>query len=319
MVKKKVRWPIYVRGLSLFGALALLFMGVFLGASTPPVYGPALQKKGGEATSDSFRFAVLSDSHKGWGIFMPIMKKIAGDEYHFAVHLGDIVQHSSEDRYGFFFKKLAEIKRKPPIYFVPGNHDISKKDGTYSMENFRRYCGRDQYWFSLGKAAFVVLNDALSTIPEDQFRWLESTLRDIKGTFTHIFVFMHVPPFDPRAGQDYCLPKSDGERFMALMEKYRVDYVFSGHIHCYSRNVINGITYIVIPSAGGTTRCSPPLYGYLHIAVNKEGIKDSVVKVEDDWWFQLKGDIQYELRVRRPYLLVLGVVLGQSSFYFFAA
>jgi len=101
------------------------------------------------------------------------------------------------------------------------------------------------------------------------------------------------------------------------MEKYRVAYVCSGHIHCYFKEVINGVTYIVAPPAGGTPRCSPLSYGYIRITVNKKGIKDSVVTVENKWWQQLKGAIRYELCVRTPFLLpLLTVVMGQSFFYF---
>jgi 3',5'-cyclic AMP phosphodiesterase CpdA len=316
---KRFRWFNYVKGLFLFIALALLFIGLLLGEGSPPIYGPALQKRGSETPSASFRFAVLSDSHKGWGVLKPIIKEIARDGYAFTVHCGDLVAQGKEDRYLFFFRELAEVRGKTPLYFVPGNHDVFSDNGAYSVENFRKYCGPDYYWFSWGNSAFVVFNDAQSTIPEDQFRWLETTLLKLRGRFTHIFVFMHVPSFDPRAGKSYSLPEMIGKRFMRLMKRFRVDYVFSGHIHCYSREVINGVTYISTPSAGGTPRCANSLsYGYIQVVVQGQSLKDSVVKVEDDWWLQLKGDIRYELRVRMPFLLSLTVLLGQPFFYFFA-
>ena len=315
---KKFRGLDYIRGFSLLLAVFLLFfMCLVRIGDLPPVYGPTLQVGSSEVPSDSFRFAFLSDSHKGWGVLKPIMKEIARDGYSFAVHGGDFVAQSKEDRYRFFFRKLAEVRGETPIFFVPGNHDVYDKSNKYSLENFHKYCGPDHYWFSRGDVAFVALNDARSAITADQLHWLESTLRELRGDFTHIFVFMHVPPFDPREGRSYSLPKHDKEKFMALMEKYRVAYVFSGHIHCYFREVINGVTYIVAPPAGGTPRCSPPSYGYIYITVNGEGIKDSVVTVENKWWLQLQGDIQYELRVRSPFLLpFLTVVMGQSFLYF---
>jgi 3',5'-cyclic AMP phosphodiesterase CpdA len=324
MVKKRLKWFNFGRGFALLLALALLFIGLLMGEGPPPLYGPALQKRGSEALSDSFRFAVLSDSHKGWGVFKPIMKELERDGCSFAVHCGDFVNESKEDRYRFFFRELAEVKGETPIYFAPGNHDVFDDKGRiygnrYSLENFRKYCGPDHYWFSWGNAAFVVLNDGPLTISEDQFHWLETTLREFRRTFTHIFVFMHVPPFDPREGHSYCLPEMIGKRLMRLMEEFGVDYVFCGHIHCYFREVINGVTYIITPPAGGTPRCSHPFYGYVQITVHGRELKDSVIKVEKDWWIQLKGDIQYELRVRSPFLLpFLTVVLGQSSLYFLA-
>jgi Icc protein len=316
---KKFRWPYYLRWLSLSIALALLFIGLLLGEGYHPPSWQTLQERGSETPSDSFRFALLSDSHKGWGVFKPIMKEIAREDCSFAVHCGDLVAQGREDRYRFFFRQLAEARGKTPLYFVPGNHDVYDKGNTYSLKNFHTYCGPDYYWFSWGNSCFVVLNDAQVTIGEDQFRWLESTLRQLRGSFPHIFVVMHVPPFDPRQGKGYCLPAPVGKRFMHLMERFRVDYVFSGHIHCYSREVINGVTYIGSPSAGGTPRCADSLYyGYIQVVVRGQGLKDSVIKVEDDWWLQLKGNIQYELRVRMPFFLPFTVVMGQPFFYFFS-
>lgn len=314
---KKFTWLKYVRGLFLIMAVFLLFMCLVRGKGPSFLYWPALSVSRGEGTSDSFQFAFLSDSHKGWGVYKPIMNEIARGEYSFAVHGGDFVAQNKEDRYRFFFRESAEVREKTPVFFIPGNHDVYDKNHTYSLQNFLKYCGPDHYWFSLRDVAFVVLNDARSTITSDQFHWLESTLRKLKANFTHIFVFMHVPPFDPREDMSYCLPEKIGKRFMRLMEAFGVNYVFSGHLHCYFREVINGVTYIVAPPAGGTPRCFPPFYGYIHITVNGEEIKDSVVTVENKWWQQLKGDMQYELRVRSPFLLpILTVVMGQSFFYF---
>jgi 3',5'-cyclic AMP phosphodiesterase CpdA len=316
---RNFKWFNYIKGLFLFIALALLFIGLLLGEGHRPLSGSALQKRGSETPSDSFRFAVLSDLHKGWGVFKPIMSKIAKDGYSFAIIEGDIVPQDREDRYRFFFRQLASVRGNLPLYFAPGNHDLYDKSNNYSLENFRKYCGPDYYWFSWGNAAFVVLNDAQLTIGEDQFRWLEGTLLNLRGRFSHLFVVMHVPPFDPRQGKGYCLPAPIAKRFMQLMERFRVDYVFSGHIHCYSREVINGVTYLGCPAAGGTPRCADSLYyGYIQVVVRGQGLKDSVVKVEEDWWLQLKDNIQYELRVRMPFFLPLCVVMGQPFFYFFA-
>ena len=314
---RKFRGFDYIKGLSLLVAVALLCMVLSIGKDFPLISRPALQQvNSAENASYPLRFAFLSDSHKGWGVFKPIMKEIARGEYSFAVHGGDFVAQGKEDRYRFFFRELAEVKGKIPLFFVPGNHDVYNKRDKYSLENFHKYCGPDHYWFVRGDVAFVVLNDSRSKIPDDQFNWLESTLRRLRGIVTHIFVFMHVPPFDPREGRSYALPKNDNEKFMALMEKYRVAYVFSGHIHCYFKEIINGVIYIVAPPAGGTPRCSPHSYGYIHITVNGEEIEDSVVTVKNKWWSQLKGDIRYELRVRSPFLFpLITVVMGQSFFY----
>jgi 3',5'-cyclic AMP phosphodiesterase CpdA len=317
-VIKKFKGRDCARGLALLLALALLFMGLSRMQGPPPPYGPTLRERNDTTPSNSFQFAFFSDTHKGWGVLKPILKELTRGRYSFAIIGGDIVAKNSEDRYLFFLRELAEAKVKIPFYFVPGNHDASKDNGAYSMENFEKYCGPGHYWFSWGNASFIVLNDAHITISDDQFRWLETTLGKLRETRAPIFVFMHVPPFDPREGKRYCLPQDVSDKLMRLMEKFSVDYVFSGHLHCYFRAVIKGVTYVGAPSAGGRPRCSNPSYGYIQVGVRGQELKDSVIKVEKDWWPQLKGNIEYELCVRSPYLLpFLTLVLGQSSLYLF--
>lgn len=319
MMLKKLTERKYVRGLFLLATVFLLFLFIRpWGEKLPPLMqSPTHPVQRGEAATYPFQFAVLSDLHKGWGVFKPIMKEIARDGYSFVVIGGDIVAENKGDRYRFLFRELARIKGIPPIYFVPGNHDVYDDEENYSVENFRKFCGPDHYWFSWGNAAFVALNDARSTITADQFHWLESTLRKLRGNFAHIFVIMHVPPFDPRKGESYCLPEKIGRRFMRLMEEFEVDYVFCGHIHCYFREVINGVTYIICGGGGGGLKCSDGFYHYVRVFVGEEGIEDSVIKVKKNRWIELTGDIQYNLRVKHPFFLpFLTVVMGQSYLFF---
>jgi UDP-2,3-diacylglucosamine pyrophosphatase LpxH len=317
---KKFAWPYSLRWLSLFIALALLFIGLLASADHHPLSAPARQREESKTASDSFCFAFLSDLHKGWGVFKPIMKEIASKGDSFAIIGGDVVAQDSADRYRFFFRQLATVRDSLPLYFAPGNHDVYDKSDNYGLRNFHTYCGPDQYWFSFGNAAFVVLNDARVTISEDQFRWLESNLQQLRNAFPHIFVVMHVPTFDPQQGRSYSLRAPIGKRFMHLMERFKVDSVFTGHLHCYFRKVVNGVTYLGAPSAGGTLRCANSLYyGYIRIVVQGQRVTDSLVKVKNERWLQLKGDVRYELRVRSSFLLPLTAVTGQSFLYFFAA
>jgi Icc-related predicted phosphoesterase len=316
---KKFKKVDYARGLSLVVAVFLLFMSMFLLRNEPPLptYEPDLQGKKEGNPSSSFQFAFLADVHKGWGVFKPIMKDIAKNGYSFAIIGGDIVAQGREDRYRFFFRELEEVKVEIPIYFVPGNHEVFDIYNKYNLDNYHKFCGPDHYWFPWGNAAFVVINDALTKIQKKQFLWLEETLRELKGDFAHIFVIMHIPPFDPREGQSYCLTESSGEKLMALMEKYEVGYVLCGHIHCYFRQVINGVTYIIAGGAGGGLKCPDGFYHYVEVSVGDEGIEDSVIKIKKNRWLQLKEDIKYDMQIRRPFLLpYLTVVMGQSFFYF---
>ena len=314
---KKFKSLDYVRGLCLIMAISLLFIGLVMCRGLPPLYRPELHSS--ENTSYPLQFAVLSDLHKGWGVFKPIMKKIAKSGDAFAIIGGDIVAQNKEDRYRFVMRELEKVRGTTPLYFVPGNHDVYPygDNAAYSLENYRQYCGPEHYWFSWGNTAFVVINDSQSRVTKREFHWLQNTLRMVRGDFSHILVFMHVPPFDPRKGQSYCLPENEGEKFMALMEHYGVDYVLSGHIHCYFREVINGVTYIICGGAGGGLKCADGFYHYVRISVTDERIEDSVIKASKNRWIEITGDIKYDLLIRHPFFIpLLTVVMGQSFFYF---
>ena len=174
---KKPSGLIYINGLFLIVAVFLLFLSVLPWTEEQPhrMHGSLPQaSKGGSATR-AFQFAVLADVHKGWGVFKPIMKDIARDRYAFVVIGGDIVAQNKEDRYRFFFRELAEVRRESPIFFVPGNHDVYNYNGEYSLENFSKYCGPDHYWFSWGNAAFVVVNNSDSRLSNEDFHWYKKS------------------------------------------------------------------------------------------------------------------------------------------------
>jgi 3',5'-cyclic AMP phosphodiesterase CpdA len=305
-MRKKIKRFDYKKGLVIFVAVCLLLIFIFVmrEEGPPPLYGPSLQVINKEDTTDSFQFAFLSDVQRGWGVFKPMMQEITKNGYAFAVIGGDIVHIGSKNECHFFFRELAEVRGQTPLFFVPGNHDVFDENIKYTLKNFQKYCGHEYYWFSRGNAAFVVLNETLTGrhINKRQLRWLKDTLRKLKGNFTHLFVFMHIPPFDPREGKNYCLPEERGKRVMRLMEKFEVDYVFCGHIHCYFKQVINGVTYIISGGAGASLKCPDGFYHYVRVSVRGDEIVDSVIKVKKNWWLELTVDIKYHVYNVRSFL-----------------
>jgi 3',5'-cyclic AMP phosphodiesterase CpdA len=316
-MKKKFTGLRYVMGIFLLVVFFLLFLSLCpTKEETLPVtrWLPVQEQKDGVDTH-TFQFSVLADVQNGWGVFKPIMKEIARSEDSFAIIVGDMVEEGTEDNYRFFSRELEEVRDNIPVYFVPGNKDVSDEHNKYSLKNFQTYCGPDHYWFSWGNAAFVVVNDSQSWLTKEEFHWLRDTLRMVKSNFTHIFVFLHVPPFDPRdpwEGKHLCLHKIHRKRFMRMMEKFEVDYVFSGHIHCYFRQVINGVTYITSGGAGAPLKCPDGFYHYVRVSVRNEEIVDSVIKVKKDWWLELTGDIKYHVHIMRSFLRPFHTV-GRSN------
>ncbi len=194
---------------------------------------------------DNFSFIVFGDNKNNFETFESILEEVKNKRVLFAIVVGDFVKKCSENNYNFFVKELKETgiaDEGIPLFTVIGNHDLEKDK---SGDTYYKYFGKPDYWFSYGNSLFVVIDDARGTISKSQFNWLTELLEENRGKYSHVFVFMHVPPFDYNKDRNKCLKKEVGQKFMELMNKYRVRRVFCSHIHVYHRDVINGITYII--------------------------------------------------------------------------
>lgn len=70
---------------------------------------------------------------------------------------------------------------------------------------------------------------------------------------------------------------------MKIFEKYKVNYVFSGHIHMYYRKEINGVVYIISGIGGARPYVSSDLDEgkphFIILNVSDKGIKEEVVRL----------------------------------------
>jgi Icc protein len=228
-------------------------------------------------TSESFSFTVFGDSHDSYDIFACLIEQVNGEDVAFAVHLGDAVQSPSEREYLNYLKMISGLKVK--LYQVPGNHDLAGNGYKY----YKKYFGPYYYSFDFKNSHFVVLNNAFpESFTADQFAWLKKDLAETDKE--NIFIFMHRPIFDPaEVFQGYVMSGREVIReLMRLFNKYGVDYVFAGHIHCYAKVRRNGIVYIVSGGAGAQLHLPKDFGGFHHyvkIEVAGNSITDKVVMV----------------------------------------
>jgi hypothetical protein len=118
---------------------------------------------------------------------------------------------------------------------------------------------------------------------------------ELKKDFSHKFVFLHVPPFDPRSyvldipkiihkdiKPEHCLAdKENAKQFMDLASKYSVTAVFASHIHGYFEEIRGGVAYIITGGAGADLWLSNPehyFYHYVDVCVNGSNVDYKVVK-----------------------------------------
>jgi hypothetical protein len=198
---------------------------------------------------------------------MDVAAKMAGEQFDFAIHLGDVVYPlgMSGDYDPKFFKPYAPFLKKACMFPSVGNHDmytlgIGYKEAFYITPN--NPAGSKLYYsFEWGDAKFVSLEtSALLGVPwGPETQWLENELAS--GTKTWNIVYFHVPLYSSgQHGENAGLQS----RFGPLFEKYKVALVLQGHDHDYERTGLikrysndpnfNGIPYIVTGGGGADPR-----------------------------------------------------------------
>jgi hypothetical protein len=147
------------------------------------------------------------------------------------------------------------------------------------------------YSFEYANAFFVMLD--VTTPVEEHTAWLDAELAKANGKWT--FVVFHFPPYSPDDSNPEIM-----EKWVPVMEKHKVDFVVSGHVHNYLRtkpirngNPVakreHGIVYVItVAVKGRDARIPKPDYAeawdasganfFTHFRVEKNRV---VIHTED--------------------------------------
>jgi serine/threonine-protein phosphatase CPPED1 len=224
---------------------------------------------------NNFTFAVCGDNKGNESVFEPLLKDIDHSvEIDFVIDVGDLVPKGQR---GFFRRFLKEVQENLAIPFLTaiGNHDLNDK----GARNYQEIFGPTYYSFQIGQNSFIVLDATTEGgFNKEEHKWLEDELKKAQASKTR-FVFMHVPPFDPRGeGFDKCL--RDGNDLLDLFKRYNVTHLFASHIHGYFSSVWGGVSYTITGGAGAGLQGSDPehfFHHYLRVHVSN-GKVDIMVK-----------------------------------------
>jgi predicted phosphodiesterase len=231
-----------------------------------------LQLKTNYPNPDAFSFAVMGDSRGGDQTFKSIIEMLNKTQPLFAVNCGDLVNNGKRAEYRHFKDLISRFKY--PFFFTVGNHDVL----WWGRMVYEEYFGPTYYSFNYRQAHFIFLDNALGRIDDHQFRWLENDLRN--NTKTYTFMFMHLPPFDPRPDMYYAMNSQlNAQRLMDLAAAYKVNRVFCGHIHEFLREERDGVVYIITGGAGAELRAPEAFFHYFLVTVGGEGIVEELVKL----------------------------------------
>jgi hypothetical protein len=224
---------------------------------------------------DTLTFAVLGDNRSNPEVFGRVLRQLDCDpDLAFAIDVGDMVEQGTLEQFDEFFKHLRSAARLPFLTVV-GNHDLGNNQ---DLTLYREIFGPDYYAFQLRDHYFIVLNDNLHTgMGEAQMAWLEQELRKSQSYKTRL-VFLHIPLFDPRGGENHhCLPEATGRRLAALFHQYRVTHIVAGHIHSYFSGNWDGVPYTITAGAGAPLYGTDPAHYFYHYL--KVTLKDGRVQI----------------------------------------
>lgn len=228
-----------------------------------------------------FTFAVLGDNKGNRFFFEPLLQDIdRSGEMAFAIDVGDLVDGGSQGNYRKFLEQLHQNLNVPFLAAV-GNHDLYKG----SLRIYENIFGASYYTFHVGEAYFIVLDaTAESGFDQRERQWLEGELQRGQA-YKARFVFMHVPPFDPRGnGFDKCLPEKDRKDLLDLFRRYNVTHLFASHIHGYFSGVWEGIHFTVTGGGGAPLQGSDPdhfFHHYIKVHLN-DGKAETFVRPIDN-------------------------------------
>ncbi len=207
------------------------------------------------ATTDSFTFAQVSDSHLGFNkpvntdvtaTFQEALKDTVATKPSFIIHTGDITHLSKPAEFDTGAQLLKSTGLQ--VYTVPGEHDVLEEDRKSYLNRYGKGTkGDGWYSFDAHGVHFIglvnVINltgNGLGSLGKPQLEWLE---KDIKGltASTPIVIFAHVPLWI--AHKDWGWGTSDGAEALTHLARFGSVTVLNGHIHQVMQKVEGHVAF----------------------------------------------------------------------------
>jgi hypothetical protein len=167
----------------------------------------------------------------------------------------------------------------------------------------------------VGQGYFIVLDATKeSGLDKTERQWLEDELRKAQDAKAR-FIFMHIPPFDPRGG--IYLPEKEKNDLLDLFRRYKVTHLFASHIHGYFSGAWEGVPYTITGGAGARLQGNDPehfFHHYMRVHVNNGKVDLTVRRINGEnaavRFYGFLGDNIVEVG------LLLGVVICVLSLWF---
>ena len=209
-----------------------------------------------KSAGQRFRVAIWGDSGEASSGQKRLAQRIEAAQPDLLLHTGDLIypRGAARDFNPKFFSIYAPTLARVPFYGSLGNHDNITQNGRPWLDAFvlprngppeiapeRNYC------FDYADAHIAVLdsNASAQVLAGPIARWLE---RDMGGSRKMWkFVVFHHPPLSEGLHGNEARTRA----LMPLFSRLKIDVVFNGHDHVYSRSKVqNGVIYVVTGAGG---------------------------------------------------------------------
>jgi hypothetical protein len=210
------------------------------------------------------RFVVYGDVRSGHDVHARVLAAVLGEAPDFVLTSGDMVLRGSDEAdWQRYFELAGALLARICVYPAIGNHDASPP-GTRRLEDIfalppappDRPEGAAWYSFDVADVHLVML-DSNRYDDDAQLAWLDADLAAARARGVRaIFAVCHHGPYSRglHLGNDVAR-----EKYVPVLEKYRVAVIFSGHDHLYQRGRVGALTYVV--SGGGGAELYKPRCG----------------------------------------------------------
>ena len=215
--------------------------------------------------SPNLQMAIISDTHIGTLGSDALLRTVLDDyskiapNYDVLSIVGDLTTKGLISEYDLFNKVIREgTTNEIEKVFAIGNHEFFEKrywpypdltddemverfiDKTQDPElGGKVYYDKwvkDYHFIVLGSEGLHPENADIPVISNEQYDWLEETIREDAEEMKPIFVFLHQPIDDTIHCSEEWGARFESNRLKEILQQYPQTFLFSGHTHCLTEH-----------------------------------------------------------------------------------
>lgn len=237
--------------------------------------------------ADEVSFLMLNDIHGRADFMKELCKDVDFKKLDFVMLNGDMANsvESEEQIFSDFIDASVDLyASETPLMYCRGNHETRGKYADHLMEYLPMEDNQFYHFYKIGNTAFLVLDcgedkpdsdieyaeiSDFDAYRETQAKWLAKVIESDEFKYSgRKVVFLHIPPMvGSWHGNDHLM-----KYFIPLLNKAKVDVMFSGHTHKYSYHPANSEVLFPTIVNGNNT--------YVKCTVTSNGLEAEIVNAD---------------------------------------